>query len=44
LGDLPPSGKFVKVANICFFRFADGKLLKQKGLWDTLSFMQQIKG
>src|SRR5262245_15500472 len=44
LGDLPPSGKFVKVANNCFFRFADGKLIRQKGLWDTLSFMQQIKG
>jgi steroid delta-isomerase-like uncharacterized protein len=44
LGELPASGKFVKVANNCFFRFADGKLLKQKGLWDTLSFMQQIKG
>ena len=44
LGKIPASGNFVKVANNCFFRFADGKLLKQKGLWDTLSFMQQIKG
>jgi hypothetical protein len=44
LGELLASGTFVKVAYNCFFRFADGKLVKQKGLWDTLSFMQQIKG
>src|SRR5262245_40908834 len=29
LGDLPPSGRFVKVANNCFFRFAAGKVIKQ---------------
>ena len=43
LGEIPASGNFVKVANNCFFCFADGKLVKQKGVWDTLSLMQQIK-
>ena len=36
------TGNFVKVANNCFFRFADGKLVEQKGVWDTLSLMRQI--
>lgn len=44
LGEIPASGNFVKVANNCFFRFADGQVVKQKGVWDSLSFMQQIKG
>lgn len=43
LGGIPASGNFVKVANICVFRFADAKLVKQKGVWDTFSLMQQIK-
>ena len=43
LGDIPASGNFVKVANNCFFRFADGKLVRQKGVWDSLSLMRQIK-
>jgi steroid delta-isomerase-like uncharacterized protein len=42
LGEIPASGNFVKVANNCFFRFADGKLVEQKGVWDTLSLMRQI--
>ena len=42
LGTIPPSGHFVKVANHCFFRFADGKLVEQKGVWDSLSLMRQI--
>jgi steroid delta-isomerase-like uncharacterized protein len=44
LGEIPASGNFVKVSNACFFQFADGKLVKQKGVWDSLSLMQQIKG
>jgi steroid delta-isomerase-like uncharacterized protein len=43
LGEIPASGNFVKVANNCFFRFADGKVVEQKGVWDTLRLMQQIK-
>jgi steroid delta-isomerase-like uncharacterized protein len=42
LGEIPASGNFVKVTNNCFFRFADGKLVEQKGVWDTLSLMRQI--
>lgn len=42
LGKIPASGNFVKVANNCFFRFAHGKLVEQKGVWDTLSLMRQI--
>jgi steroid delta-isomerase-like uncharacterized protein len=42
LGKVPASGNFVKVANNCFFRFADGKLIEQKGVWDSLSLMRQI--
>ena len=44
LGETPASGNFVKVANNCFFRFADGKVVEQQGVWDSLSFMQQIRG
>ena len=42
LGAVPASGNFVRVANNCFFRFADAKLVEQKGVWDTLSLMRQI--
>lgn len=42
LGDIPASGNFVRVANNCFFRFSDGKLVEQKGVWDSLSLMRQI--
>jgi steroid delta-isomerase-like uncharacterized protein len=42
LGEIPASGNFVKVANNCFFRFDDGKLVEQKGVWDSLSLMRQI--
>ena len=42
LGKIPASGNFVKVANNCFFRFADGKLVEQKDVWDSLSLMRQI--
>ena len=42
LGEIPASGNFVKVANNCFFRFVDGKLVEQKGVWDSLSLMRQI--
>lgn len=44
LGEMPASGNFVKVANNCFFRFADGKVVKQQGVWDSLSFKRQIEG
>ena len=42
LGGIPASGNFVRVANNCFFRFANGKLVEQKGVWDSLSLMRQI--
>ena len=42
LGDVPASGNAVRVANNCFFRFAGGKLVEQKGVWDSLSLMRQI--
>jgi steroid delta-isomerase-like uncharacterized protein len=42
LGAIPASGNFVRVANNCFFRFAGGKLVEQKGVWDSLSLMRQI--
>jgi steroid delta-isomerase-like uncharacterized protein len=42
LGQVPASGNFVKVANNCFFRFANGKLVEQNGVWDSLSLMRQI--
>ena len=42
LGEIPASGNFVKVANNCFFRFVGGKLIEQKGVWDSLSLMRQI--
>ena len=42
LGNIPASGNFVKVANNCFFRFANGKVVEQEGVWDSLSLMRQI--
>ena len=42
LGKIPASGNFVRAANNCFFRFADGKLVEQEGVWDSLSLMRQI--
>ena len=42
LGDIPASGNAVRVANTCFFRFAGGKLVEQRGVWDSLSLMRQI--
>ena len=42
LGPIPASGNFVKVPNNCFFRFTNGKLVEQKGVWDSLSLMRQI--
>lgn len=42
LGGIPASGNFVRVANNCFFRFHAGKLVEQKGVWDSLSLMRQI--
>jgi steroid delta-isomerase-like uncharacterized protein len=42
LGEIPASGNFVKVVNNCFFRFADGELVAQQGVWDSLSLMRQI--
>jgi len=42
LGDIPASGNFVKVAGNCYCRFADGKMVEQKGVWDSLGLMCQI--
>ena len=42
LRGIPPTGKYVTVSGSVFFRFADGKLIEQRGLWDSLSFMQQL--
>jgi steroid delta-isomerase-like uncharacterized protein len=42
LRDIPPTGKHVTVVGSVFFRFADGKVVEQRGLWDSLSFMQQL--
>jgi steroid delta-isomerase-like uncharacterized protein len=42
LRGIPPTGKHVTVVGSVFFRFADGKLIEQRGLWDSLSFMQQL--
>lgn len=42
LGKVPASGNAVTVANACFFRFSEGRLVEQKGVWDSLSLMRQI--
>ena len=42
LGDIPASGNAVRIDNSCFFRFSEGRLVEQKGVWDSLSFMRQI--
>ena len=42
LGKLLASGNFMKVANNCFLRFADGKLVEQNCVSDSLSLMRQI--
>ena len=38
----PASGNSAKVANNCLLRCADGKVVEQTGVWDSLSLMRQI--
>ena len=42
LRGVPATGKHVAVSGSVFFRFADGKLIEQIGIWDSLSLMQQL--
>jgi steroid delta-isomerase-like uncharacterized protein len=36
------TGKSVAVAGMVLFRFADGQVIEQRGVWDSLSAMQQL--
>jgi len=36
------TGKSVAVAGMVLFRFANGQVIEQRGVWDSLSAMQQL--
>jgi steroid delta-isomerase-like uncharacterized protein len=42
LREMAATGKRVTVAGMVLFRFADGKAIEQRGVWDSLSLMQQL--
>jgi predicted ester cyclase len=41
-GPLPPTGKPVRFEEIVILRFADGKVVEQRGLPDNLSALRQL--
>ena len=41
-GTMPGTGKQATVQAIAIFRIADGKLAEQRGMFDDLSFFQQV--
>jgi predicted ester cyclase len=42
LRGIAPTGKQVTVMGMVIDRFAGGKLVESRAVWDTLSFMQQL--
>lgn len=44
LRGIAPTGKAVTVDGMVLLRFADGHLIEQRGIWDSLSAMQQLGG
>ncbi len=42
LKGIAPTGKSASVAGAVFFHFAEGKVTEQRGIWDSLDFMQQL--
>ena len=42
LRGIAPTGKAVTVAGMVLFRCADGHVIEQRGVWDSLSLMQQL--
>ncbi len=42
LKGIAPTGKSASVAGAVFFHFAEGKVIEQRGIWDSLDFMQQL--
>jgi steroid delta-isomerase-like uncharacterized protein len=40
--NLPPSGKSLRVAEMFFFRVADGKVIESSATWDRLSVLAQL--
>jgi steroid delta-isomerase-like uncharacterized protein len=42
LRGIAATGKPVAVAGMVLLRFAEGKVVEQRGVWDSLSLMQQL--
>jgi steroid delta-isomerase-like uncharacterized protein len=42
LRGIAATGKPVSVAGMVLLRFAEGKVVEQRGVWDSLSLMQQL--
>jgi steroid delta-isomerase-like uncharacterized protein len=42
LRGIAPTGKSTSVAGAVFFHFAEGKVIEQRGVWDSLALMQQL--
>ena len=41
-GPLPPTGKPVRFEEVVILRFADGKVVEQRGIVDNLSALRQL--
>ncbi len=42
LRGIAPTGTSASVAGAVFFHVAEGKVTEQRGIWDSLDFMQQL--
>ena len=42
LGEIDPTGREVSVTGVLVCRFAEGKVVEEKGVWDSLRLMQQL--
>ena len=42
LMDISPTGKQVTVRGMAIAQFANGKIIEERNLWDTLSLMEQL--
>jgi steroid delta-isomerase-like uncharacterized protein len=42
LGEIPPTGRQIRVKATTFFRLRNGKMAEMHDLWDALALMQQL--
>jgi steroid delta-isomerase-like uncharacterized protein len=39
---IPPTGKSIQISGFTFYRIADGKVVEESGMGNTISLMQQL--